>query len=160
MIFLAIITFIIVSVAFLIDRKKTIIALKLAIRKIIYILIPVLLVIILISITLYFISEDVISKIFINDNKYIGIFSASVLGSIAMIPGFIAFPLCRILRQNGVYYMIISAFTTTLMMVGVLTLPIEKKYFGVKVAIIRNVISFLIAILVSLITGLFFGEIF
>jgi uncharacterized membrane protein YraQ (UPF0718 family) len=45
------------------------------------------------------------------------------------------------------------------MMVGVLTAPIEKAYFGLKVTIIRNVISFFIAIAVAIMIGLFFGEI-
>jgi uncharacterized membrane protein YraQ (UPF0718 family) len=55
--------------------------------------------------------------------------------------------------------MVLSAFTTTLMMVGVLTVPLEKKYFGMKVTIIRNSASFFIALIVALMTGLFFGEI-
>ena len=56
--------------------------------------------------------------------------------------------------------MVLSAFTTTLMMVGVLTFPIEKEYFGVKVAVIRNVIGLFIALSVAVATGIFFGEIF
>ena len=56
--------------------------------------------------------------------------------------------------------MVLSAFTTTLMMVGIITFPIEKEYFGVKVTVIRNVISFFIALIVAVITGIFFGEIF
>ena len=56
--------------------------------------------------------------------------------------------------------MVLSAFTTTLMMVGVLTYPVEKAYFGVKVTIIRNVISFFIAFIIAIMIGVFFGEIF
>ena len=56
--------------------------------------------------------------------------------------------------------MVLSAFTTTLMMVGVLTYPIEKEYFGMKITVIRNIISFFIAIIVALVTGIFFGEMF
>ena len=46
------------------------------------------------------------------------------------------------------------------MMVGVLTYPIEKQYFGVKVTIIRNAFSLLIALIIAVATGIFFGEIF
>ena len=46
------------------------------------------------------------------------------------------------------------------MMVGMLTYPIEKRYFGSRIAIIRNVISFGIALIVAFMTGIFFGEIF
>jgi hypothetical protein len=76
------------------------------------------------------------------------------------MPGFIAFPLCGILLETGVPYMVLSAFTTTLMMVGVLTFPVERAYLGTKVTIIRNVISFVIALTVAIITGIAFGEIF
>ena len=62
--------------------------------------------------------------------------------------------------KEGVAYMVLSAFTTTLMMVGVLTYPIEKQYFGLKVTIIRNAISLLIALIIALVTGIFFGEVF
>ncbi len=56
--------------------------------------------------------------------------------------------------------MVLSAFSTTLMMVGILTYPIEKEYFGIRVTIIRNIVSFFIALIVAVMTGIFFGEIF
>ncbi|MCK4795797.1 MAG: hypothetical protein KAT05_00370, partial [Spirochaetes bacterium] len=59
-----------------------------------------------------------------------------------------------------VAYMVVSAFTTTLMMVGILTYPIEKEYFGTKVTIIRNLISLIIAFIVAIITGIIYGEVF
>ncbi len=62
--------------------------------------------------------------------------------------------------KKGVIYMVLSAFTTTLMMVGIITYPIEKAYFGTKVTIIRNIISLFIALIVAVMTGIFFGEIF
>lgn len=55
--------------------------------------------------------------------------------------------------------MVLSAFSTTLMMVGVLTYPIEKAYFGTKVTLMRNLLSLFIAVVVALMTGIFFGEI-
>ena len=70
------------------------------------------------------------------------------------------FPLCGILLSKGTLYMVLSAFTTTLMMVGVLTYPIEKEYFGAKVTIIRNLMSLIIAIIIAIITGIIYGELF
>ena len=113
-----------------------------------------------VSFVLYFIPETTISEYLSYGNKYISLMIASFLGSITIMPGFIAFPLSGILRQNNVPYMVISGFTTTLMMVGILTFPIERKYFGTKVAVLRNVMSFLIAIVVSIMTGIFFRELF
>jgi hypothetical protein len=76
------------------------------------------------------------------------------------MPGFIAFPLCGMLLEKGVSYMVLSGFSTTLMMVGVLTFPVERAYLGTKVAVLRNLIYLMIAVVVTLITGLCFGELF
>lgn len=85
---------------------------------------------------------------------------AYALGSISLMPGFIAFPLCGMLLEKGVLYMILSGFSTTLMMVGVLTFPVERAYLGTKVAVLRNLIYLVIAVVVTIITGLCFGELF
>ncbi|MCK7518398.1 MAG: hypothetical protein MZV64_12095 [Ignavibacteriales bacterium] len=63
------------------------------------------------------------------------------MGSVALIPGFIAYPLCGILIKNGVAYSVIAVFITTLMMTGFITLPVEAKFFGWKVSMIRNLFS-------------------
>ena len=43
---------------------------------------------------------------------------------------------------------------TTLMMVGVVTLPLETKYFGKKIAILRNVLNFAAAIIIGVLIGI------
>ncbi|KPK22835.1 MAG: conserved protein, permease-related protein [Dehalococcoidia bacterium SG8_51_3] len=146
-----------VSLAF--SREKTIRSVKIAGRRFIRILPAFLLMIVLISIVLYLIPDEVISRYLGSDNKFTAMALASLLGSATFMPGFITFPLAGILAQKGVAYMVIAAFTTTLMMVGVLTAPIERAYFGLKVTIIRNVIGFFIALAVAIMIGLFFGEI-
>ena len=160
MIYLIAITFIALLVSFIKDKNKTIDALKLALKKLMNISTSFLLVFISVSIVFYYIPESTVSKYLVNSNKLLSMTVASLLGSITIMPGFIAFPLSGILRQNGVPYMVISAFTSTLMMVGILTFPIEKKYFGLKVAILRNILSLVIAIIVSVATGIFYGELF
>ena len=84
---------------------------------------------------------------------------AALAGSITVMPGFVAFPLAGILRNSGISYMVIASFTTTLMMVGTITFPVEVTYFGKKVSLIRNLLSFVIAITVALLIGIYFGEI-
>ena len=76
-----------------------------------------------------------------------------MLGSISLIPGFIAYPLSGVLIKNGVSYPVIAVFITTLMMVGVLTLPLERKYFGWKVAIMRNLLSLIGALAIGITIG-------
>jgi uncharacterized membrane protein YraQ (UPF0718 family) len=84
---------------------------------------------------------------------------AALVGSVTVMPGFVAFPLAGILKNSGIPYSIIAAFTITLMMVGILTLPIEATYLGKKVALIRNAISFIIALIIALLIGIYFGEV-
>ena len=145
-------------ISVIIDRKKTLTAIKISCKKFINILPAFLTMLILVSIVLFFVPDKMISNYLGNNNKLIGLILASFFGSITLMPGFIAFPLCGILFKKGVSYMVLSAFTTTLMMVGILTYPIEKEYFGVKVTIIRNIISLFIALIAALSIGFFFGE--
>ena len=142
------------------SRQKTRKALKIAAQRFINILPAFLIMLILVSIVLFLVPDWVISTYLGHDNKFIGMLLGAFIGSVTIIPGFIAFPLAGILLKKGVLYIVLSAFTTTLMMVGVLTYPIEKEYLGIKVTIMRNTISFFIALVVALMTGIFFGEIF
>jgi uncharacterized membrane protein YraQ (UPF0718 family) len=157
---LYIITGLAMAASLIASRQKTLGALRIAVRRFVGILPAFLIMLILVSIVLFLIPDEVIVRYLGADAKYLAVLSAAALGSITLMPGFIAFPLAGVLLEKGVLYMVLSAFTTTLMMVGVLTYPVERAYFGTKVTIIRNTISFLIALAVALMTGIFFGEIF
>lgn len=79
--------------------------------------------------------------------------SAAILGTITLVPAFIAFPLVGTLVNAGVGIVPSVAFLTTLTMVGVVTFPLEKKEFGAKFTAIRNGFSFLFAIIIALVMG-------
>ena len=145
-------------ISIIVDIQKTLTAIKISYKKFTNIIPAFLTMLILVSIVLFFVPDKIISNYLGNNNKFIAVILASFFGSITLMPGFIAFPLCGILLKKGVSYMVLSVFTTTLMMLGIITYPIEKEYFGVKVTIIRNAISFFIAIIVALSIGFFFGE--
>lgn len=85
-----------------------------------------------------------------------GFVIAGVTGSLSLIPGFIAFPLSSVLIKSGVSYPVLAMFITTLLMVGIFTLPIEKQYFGWRVSLLRNGLSLVGAIICALIIGLFY----
>jgi uncharacterized membrane protein YraQ (UPF0718 family) len=146
-------------VSFVLDRKKSILALKKAGKKLLAILPQFLLMLVFISIVLTLLPEQLIRQALHRNNTGISVLFAAVIGSVTIIPGFVAFPLAGILRAQGVPYMVLSAFTTTLMMVGILTFPLEKEYFGFKQSFLRNLFCALIALFVAFVTGLFFGEI-
>jgi len=157
---LYILTGLALATSLVVNRQKTVGALRIAVRRFVNILPAFLAMLILVSVVLFLIPDEVIIRFLGADAKYLAVLSAAALGSIALMPGFIAFPLAGVLLEKGVLYMVLSAFTTTMMMVGVLTYPIEKEYFGTRVTIIRNAVSFLIAIAVAMMTGIIFGEIF
>lgn len=144
----------------IVSREKILQALKISLRRFTNILPAFLIMLILVSIVLFLVPDTLISEYLGAENKLAGILIAAFLGSITLMPGFIAYPLAGILLKKGITYMVLSAFTTTLMMVGVLTYPVEKQYFGSKVTVIRNTISLFIALIIAIVTGIFFGEIF
>lgn len=153
------ITGILLLISFLFDRSKTKRALIKAYQKFIFIAPPFLLMLIFVSVILFLFPQEKIIQYLNYGNRFFNVIVAALMGSITIIPGFVAFPLAGILRNSGVLYMVIASFTTTLMMVGILTFPIEVTYFGKKVTLIRNIISFVIALAVSLAIGIYFREI-
>ena len=110
-------------------------------------------IIILVSVFLGLIPQETLIAYLGKESGMLGMAIAALLGSIALIPSFISYPLGAMLLRNGVSYAVIAVFITTLMMVGVLTLPIEIKYFGVKVSLLRNLLSLLGALLIGVIIG-------
>jgi len=75
---------------------------------------------------------------------------ALLVGSVALMPGFIAYPLAAVLRANGASDPVLAAFLTTLMMVGVATLPVEARFLGWRIALWRNTLAFVGAVAVAI----------
>jgi uncharacterized membrane protein YraQ (UPF0718 family) len=146
-------------VSTILDRKKTWKALLVAAKRLVRLLPSLLTMLALVSIVLTLIPEDTIVRYLGDENTILAAIFGAAVGSVSLMPGFIAFPLAGILAHRGVAYMVLSAFTTTLMMVGVLSMPIERQYLGTKVAVVRNLLSLLTACIVAVVTGLYFGEI-
>jgi uncharacterized membrane protein YraQ (UPF0718 family) len=133
------------------DRAKTIQALRKAWDALENILPEFLGVIILVGIGLTLLNPQEISNLIGESSGWQGTIIAALVGSITLIPGVIAFPMAALLLQNGAGYMQIGAFISTLMMVGVVTLPVEIRYFGRKAAVMRNLLAFFFSFLVALI---------
>lgn len=142
----------------IVSRSKTLEALRVAGKRLLKMLPAFLTMLTAVTIALTAIPEETIVRFLGGDSMYWSGLVAVVVGSITLMPGFVAFPLAGVLLSQGVPFFVLSAFTTTMMMVGVLTYPIEKEYFGPKVTIVRNLLSLGIAVAVALATGLYFGE--
>lgn len=146
------------GLSFVKDRKKTRQALKKAVKSIEYILPEFLVVILLVGVLLALMNPQFINSLIGADSGAWGVFLALLVGSVTMIPGFVAFPTAAMLLQGGAGYMQIGAFVSSLMMVGVITIPVEKRYFGLRLTVMRNLLALLFSVVVALGIGLVLGE--
>lgn len=149
----------ILSIVFLIisyckDKKKTKKALKIAVKSLSNILPTFAGVLALVGLVLTLISPEIISKFIGSGTGFIGMITTAIIGSVTLIPGFVAFPLASSLLDKGAGIMQLAVFISTLMMVGIVTLPLENDYFGKKVTILRNLLSFIYSFIVAIIIGM------
>jgi uncharacterized membrane protein YraQ (UPF0718 family) len=133
------------------DKKKTKMALKKAWKSFENIMPQFLTILAFLGIVLALLSPDVISHLLGQKAGWQGMIIASIIGSITLIPAFIAFPIAAILLKNGAGLVQIAVFVSTLMMVGIVTLPLEMKYFGKKISIMRNMFAYLFSFIVALV---------
>ncbi len=136
------------------DKIKTRMALKKSWRSFENILPQFLGVILMVGILLALFDSQAISTSIGASSGWFGVVVASFAGAVTLIPGFVAFPMAAMLLENGAGYMQIGAFVSALMMVGVITLPVEIRYFGKKLALARNLLAFLFSFVVALIIGM------
>lgn len=152
-IILWVITLVFLLVSFKKNKGKTIRALKMALnigRGMVFSIISIILAIGLI-LTIFPPTE--VANFMSKQSLILSTIGASLLGTITLVPAFIAFPLIGTLVDAGVEIVPSVAFLTTLTMVGLVTFPLERKEFGTKFTIIRNGLSFVFAIIIALIMG-------
>ena len=140
-------------ISFVKDKEKTKLALKKAWRSFENILPSVLAILLLIGFILTFLDAQAISSLLGSGSGILGMVIAAAVGCVTLIPGFVAFPLAASLLAAGAGYAQIAIFISTLMMVGVATLPLEIKCFGKRAAIKRNVLSLIFALITSCVVG-------
>jgi len=150
---LYVVTVVLLIISYKKNKNKTIIALKKAWKSLENILPQFLAILIIIGISLSILSPETISLLIGEESGWPGLLAASVVGSITLIPGFVAFPLTAALLQSGAGLIQIAVFISTLMMVGIVTLPMEIKYFGRKAALLRNSMAFGFSFLAAFIMG-------
>ncbi len=128
------------------SREKTKKALMKGLKALENIMPQFITVLFIISIMLSALDSKTISRLIGSGSGALGVAVASVLGAITLIPGFVAFPLAGELLRNGAGVMPIAAFVSSLMMVGIITLPMEIAYFGKRTAILRNAFALIFSV--------------
>ena len=141
------------AISFFKDRQKTKMALKKAWKAFENILPQLLTIFLIISFALAIFPPETIRKLLGSESGFLGILGAALLGSVTLMPGFVAFPLAAALLKSGAGYMQLAAFVSTLMMVGIITIPIEKKTFGLRATLTRNGAAFLYSFVVAVVMG-------
>ena len=149
MIFLWIIAGAALAVSLAVDGRKTRLAVIKGLKMLMAVAPLMLGVLAAVSLALAAVSPEMLKQVLAGGGP-LPFLAALVIGSIALIPGYVAYPLAGILRQNGASIGVLAAFITTLMMVGVLTLPLEARFFGWRVAWIRNALALGGALVVAL----------
>ena len=139
--------------SFIKDKSKTKKAIILGLKSFENILPQFLCIIITVGILLSFFTTETISEIIGNNSGFMGIILSAIIGSITMMPTFVAFSLGHTLLLNGAGYAQVASLVSTLVLVGIMTFSLESKYIGRKAALLRNLIGFIFSIIVGIILG-------
>ncbi len=110
-------------------------------------------ILLLVGLLLVVITPETIQRIIGTESGFLGMVITSLLGAVTLVPVIIAFPIAAELLSNGAGITQIAVFISTLTMVGFVTLPIEIKYLGRKVALSRNILAYLFAFVTAFIIG-------
>ena len=143
------------GISFMKDKGKTALSLKRAWKMFVTVLPQFVGILLLVGLLLALIKPETMQYIIGTESGLAGMVIASLLGVVLLIPALIAFPIGAKLLENGAGVAQIVVFISTLTTVGLITLPLEAKYLGKKLAVIRNLLSYLRAFLVAYIMGVF-----
>ena len=141
------------AISFYRDRQKTKQALLKAWKAFENILPQILTIFLVIGFALAIYPPEMIRTLLGSESGFLGILAAALVGSVTLMPGFVAFPLAAALLKSGAGYMQLAAFVSTLMMVGIVTIPIERKTFGLRATIARNAAAFVFSFAVAIVMG-------
>jgi len=131
------------------DRHKTLVGLRRGLRMFVNLLPTLVTVLVAVSLLMAAVHPSTLER-WLGGGGPVPFVAALIIGSIALIPGFVAFPLAGVLKDHGATTAVLAAFITTLLMVGVVTLPIEIRFFGPRIALWRNALAFGGAVVVAL----------
>lgn len=135
------------------NRQKTRMAMKKAFKAFENILPQFLVVLILVAMALAVLDTETISLVLGRNSGFWGVLAASLVGAVTLIPGFVAFPAAAALMQGGAGATQIAAFVSSLMMVGVVTLPLEIQFFGKRAAFLRNLLAYGFSLIAAVFVG-------
>ena len=132
------------------DRRKTLMGVRRGLRMFVKLLPALVAVLAAVSLLMAAVHPATLER-WLGGGGPVPFVAALLVGSIALIPGFVAFPLAGVLKDHGATTAVLAAFITTLLMVGIVTLPIEIRFFGRRMAVYRDLLAFGGAVIVALV---------
>ncbi|WP_026564898.1 hypothetical protein [Bacillus sp. UNC41MFS5] len=139
------------GISFTKDKHKTMIALLSSLKMFRNVLPDLLAIMLFVGLALSLLTPSLISSIIGENSGLLGIIYSTIIGSIALVPSFIVFPLGHTLVQNGAALPQVAVLMSTLMSVGLATLSMEQKTFGRSFAYARNISAMIMSLLFALI---------
>ncbi|MGC9019070.1 MAG: hypothetical protein ACP5LJ_05165 [Candidatus Bipolaricaulaceae bacterium] len=135
------------------NRKKTVAALITS-GKVTLQVLPVLFFIFVLMGTIEaFVSKNTIAHLLGTGSGVRGILLSEVVGSMALIEPAAVFPFSGYLRTNGASYGTVAAFVLSAILIGISTLPLEVKLFGLRFTLTRNLLTFAVIFFLAILMG-------
>ncbi|MFP4563344.1 MAG: permease [Spirochaetia bacterium] len=142
-----------VAAALVKDRKKAVRGIKGGLLSLLFLAPLMLLIVIVISMILTFLSPETIAKIIGDEAGIRGILTSTAVGGVIHIPAVIGFPIAASLMTAGASVAAAAAFITSLTMIGFVTLPLEIRELGVRFALLRNLSAVVLSVCIALLMG-------
>lgn len=140
-------------ISFVKSKEKTKKAFKVALKTLLKTAPSLLAMLGVVGLILGLLTPEKITSLIGADAGFLATITAAVIGSITLIPSLVAFPLAGSLLRSGATVMTISAFITTLVMVGLVTAPLEMKILGKRFTLLRNGLGVLAALVIAFLMG-------
>jgi len=144
---------ILLTVSFLKDKSKTLLSLKRAWKMFVIVLPQFVVILLLVAFLLALLKPETIQNTIGTQSGFSGMLISSLVGAVALVPVIIAFPIASELLKNGAGIAQMAVFISTLTTVGFVTLQLETKYFGKKIALLRNMLFYLFSFVTAYIVG-------
>ena len=139
--------------SFLKDKRKTLLSLKKAWKMFTGVLPQFVAILLFVGVALAVLSPETIRRMIGEETGFIGMLLASLVGAFSLVPVMIAFPIVSELLKSGAGIIQLAVFVSTLTTVGLITIPIETKYLGKKIAVLRNMLAFVFSFITAYLLG-------
>lgn len=134
------------------QKRPSFVEACIAALKMLYTIAPMLLAVIgLVGLFQTYVSPEMLQTLFKGSTLYDTV-AGTLIGAVSVGQPFLSYIIGGELLEEGISLYAVTAFILSFVTLGLIQLPLEYSLFGIKFTLVRNILSFLFAILVSLAT--------